>query len=144
MSLPPGSAVGGAAGWTSTLSRKVTILLRFRFDGEDQGWSTGRPEMRPESEPESRVLSRGQQVELLRLVHDGLGRLMACGQLKVSQRTLKRTLEQSVQFRRALENVEAMRAENLYTILYTSALRGDTQAARYLLARHDRQRVEQD
>jgi hypothetical protein len=122
----------------------VTLLLRFHFDGEDQGWSTGRPKTGPGSETESSVLSRRQQVDLLRLVHDGLGRLMACAQLKISQRALKRTLEQSVHFRRALENVEAMRAENLYTILYTSALRGDINAARFLLARHDRERIERD
>jgi hypothetical protein len=120
----------------------VAILLRFRFDGEDQGWSTGRPSMGPESESESPVLLRRQQVELLRLVHDGLGRLMACGQLKISQRALERTLKHSAHFRRALENVEAMRAESLFTILYAAALRGDTQAARFLLARHDRERIE--
>jgi hypothetical protein len=85
------------------------------------------------------VLSRHQQVEFLRLVHDGLGRMMACAQLKVSDRALKRTLEQSPSFRRALENVEQVRAENLYAILYTAALEGDTQAARFLLARHDRE-----
>jgi hypothetical protein len=33
-----------------------------------------------------------------------------------------------------------MRAENLFAILYAAALRGDSQAARFLLARHDRQR----
>jgi hypothetical protein len=124
------------------LTREVTILLRFRFDGEDQGWSTGRPQMGPQSESESALLSRRQQVELLRLVHDGLGRLMACSQLKISQRALSQTLEHSTQFRRALENVEQLRAENLYAILYTAALRGDTQAARFLLARHDRERAE--
>jgi hypothetical protein len=94
--------------------------------------------MGPGHQSESSLLSRRQQIELLRLVHDGLGRLMACAQLKVHHRVLARTIEHSAQFRRALENVEAMRAENLYTILYNSALRGDTQAARFLLARHDR------
>jgi hypothetical protein len=116
----------------------VTILLRFRFDGEDQGRSSGRPH--PESESEPRSLSRHQQVEFLKLVHDGLGRLMVCSQLKVSERALKRTLAQSPNFRRALEHVEQMRAETLFAILYAAALGGDTQAARFLLARHDRQR----
>jgi hypothetical protein len=124
----------------------VTILLRFRFDSEDQGWSTGRPHSRsrpepePEREPEADParLSRQEQIEFLRLVHDGLGRLMACSQLKVSERALKQTLARSPNFRRALEHVEQMRAENLYAILYDAALRGDTQAARFLLARHDR------
>jgi hypothetical protein len=115
-------------------------LVRFRFDGEDQGWSTGRPH--PEPEPESRsdsgAISRRQQVEFLRLVHDGLGRLMACSQMKVTERALKRTMAQSPSFRRALEHVETMRAENLFAILYAAALRGDTQSARFLLARHDR------
>jgi hypothetical protein len=84
------------------------------------------------------VLTRQQQVEFLRLVHDGLGRLMACSQLKVSDRALKRTLAQSAHFRRALDDIETIRAENLYTILYAAALRGDAQAARFLLTRHDR------
>jgi hypothetical protein len=115
----------------------VTILLRFRFDGEDQGWSTGRPHPESGREPEPARFSQHQQVEFLRLVHDGLGRLMACSQLKVSERALKRALAQSSNFRRALEHVEQMRAENLFSILYAAALRGDTQAARFLLARHD-------
>jgi hypothetical protein len=83
-------------------------------------------------------LSRAQQVEFLRLVHDGLGRLMVCSQLKVSERALRRTLARVPNFRRALEHVERMQAENLYAILYSAALRGDTQAARFLLARNDR------
>jgi hypothetical protein len=87
------------------------------------------------------VLTRQQQVDFLRLVHDGLGRLMACSQLKVSDRALKRTLVQSANFRRALDHIETIRAENLFAILYAAALRGDTQAARFLLARHDRTRT---
>ena len=86
-------------------------------------------------------MDRHQQVEFLRLVHDGLGRMMACAQLKLSERALKRSLAQSPSFRRALENVERVRAENLYAILYTAALEGDTQAARFLLTRHDREVV---
>ena len=96
----------------------------------------------PDPEREPAGLSRPQQVEFLRLVHDGLGRLMACSQMKLSERTLKRTLAQSPSFRRALEHVEQMRAENLFSILYAAALRGDTQAARFLLSRHDREKRE--
>jgi hypothetical protein len=98
--------------------------------------------MGPEPGSEHAVLSRRQQVELLRLVHDGLGRLMACSQLRISQRALERTLEHSAQFRRALDNVEQLRAENLFAILYAASLRGDTQSARFLLARHDRAKGE--
>lgn len=111
--------------------------MRFRFDGDDTGWQPYPPHM--DSRPEPRVIDRHQQVELLRLVHDGLGRIMACAQLKVSERALKRTLAQSLGFRRALERVEQVRAENLYAILYSAAIQGDTQAARFLLARHDRE-----
>jgi hypothetical protein len=64
---------------------------------------------------------------------------MACAQLKVSEHDLKRTLARSATFRRALENVEQLRAENLFTMLYAAALKGDTHAARFLLARHDRE-----
>lgn len=118
-------------------------MLRFRFDGEDQGWSTGRPHQDPgtgrDPERDASRFTRHQQVEFLKLVHDGLGRLMVCSQLKVSERALNRVLAQSPNFRRALEHVERMRAENLFAILYTAALKGDTQAARFLLARHDRE-----
>jgi hypothetical protein len=91
----------------------------------------------PELEPAG--ISRHQQIEFLRLVHDGLGRLMACAQLKISEQGLKRTLARSTHFRRALENVERLRAENLFAMLYAAALKGDTQSARFLLARHDRE-----
>ncbi len=119
----------------------MTILLRFRFDGEDQGWTIRRSHLGPdpELELEPAGLSRQEQVDFLRLVHDGLGRLMACSQLKVSDQALKRSLARSSSFRRALENVEQLRAENLYSLLYAAALKGDTQAARFLLARHDRE-----
>jgi hypothetical protein len=121
------------------LPRKVTILLRFRFDGEDQGWTIRRSHIGPDPELEPAGLSQQQQIEFLRLVHDGLGRLMACAQLKVSDNALKRALARSSSFRRALENVEQLRAENLYSLLYAAALKGDTHAARFLLARHDRE-----
>jgi hypothetical protein len=137
---PPVDATRRGAVRPSAFPRKVTILLRFRFDGEDQGWSSGRSHSGPGPEPDPAVLSREQQVEFLRLVHDGLGRLMACSQLKISERLLRRTLAKSSNFRRALEHVEQMRAENLFALLYAAALRGDTQAARFLLSRHDRER----
>jgi hypothetical protein len=89
-------------------------------------------------------LSRHQQLEFLKLVHDGLGRLMVCSQLRICERALKRTLTQSPSFRRALVHVEQMRAENLFSMLYAAALRGDTQAARFLLSRHDRESGRQD
>jgi hypothetical protein len=122
----------------------VTILLRFRFDSEDQCWSTGRSHIGPDPELEPAGLSRRQQIELIRLVHDGLGRLMACAQLKVSENALKRTLTRSLNFRRALVNVERMRAENLFAMLYAAALKGDTHAACFLLARHDREVEDRD
>ena len=105
-------------------SRKVTILLRFRFDGEDAGGTAGRPHMGagPDRERGSAGLTRPQQVEFLRLVHDGLGRLMACSQMKLNERNLRRALAQSPSFRRALEHVEQMRSENLFSILYAAAL----------------------
>jgi hypothetical protein len=122
------------------------ILLRFRFDGGDHGWSSERSPLGPGPDPELEPsgLSRQKQIEFLRLVHDGLGRLMACAQLKVSEPALKRTLARSSHFRHALENVEQLRAENLFTMLYAAALKGDTHAARFLLARHDRERKEQE
>ncbi len=114
-------------------------MLRFRFDGAEHGWSTGRSNIGPDPELEPAGLSRHQQIAFLRLVHDGLGQMMACAQLKVSERALKRTLARSPSFRRALDNVAQLRAENLVALLYSAALKGDTQAARFLLARHDRE-----
>jgi hypothetical protein len=43
-----------------------------------------------------------------------------------------------------LVQVEKLRAENLFSILYAAALRGDTRAARFLLARYDRQQSDRD
>jgi hypothetical protein len=141
--LPRNAVDFGRVGCELPHSReRLMILLRFRFDSEDQSWSTGGSRMGPESRPPE--LTRPQQVEFLRLVHDGLGRLMACAQLKIGERSLKRALAQSPSFRHALEQVEAMRAENLFSILYAAALRGDTRAARYLLTRHDRERTGRD
>ena len=42
-------------------------------------------------------------------------------------------------FRHAIEQIEQVRAERLYSLLYDAALHGDTRAAQFLLARHDRQ-----
>ncbi len=111
--------------------------MRFRFDDDDQAWQPHPFHM--DSRPELQEIDRHQQIEFLRLVHAGLGRMLACAQLKVSERALKRTLAQSPSFRRALEYIEQVRAENLYAILYSAALQGDTQAARFLLARYDRE-----
>ena len=116
------------------------MRFRFRGNGEGEGdelnWTQRTP--REDSSPAPRVMSRHQQIEFLRLVHDGLGRMMACGQLKVSERALRRSLARNVSFRIALEHVEQVQAENLHAILYAAALKGDTHAARFLLARHDR------
>ncbi len=44
----------------------------------------------------------------------------------------------SAGFRRAIDQIEEVRAERLYAVLYEAALNGDTKAAQFLLARHDR------
>ena len=127
----------------ASLPRKVTILLRFRFDGEDQGWSLGRRHSGPDPEQDSReesaseyesgspsgsdseparpresarqLISRRQQVEFLQLVHDGLGRMMACSQMKISERApppdpgLLDTLPAGPGARRANEGRESFR-----------------------------------
>lgn len=109
--------------------------MRFRIDGQDGG--IGQPDHKsPESTPD--LLDRGQCVEFLKLVHDGLGRTMACAQIGVGIKNLKHTLAKRPSFRGALEQVEQVRADNLFSVLYEAALRGDTRAAQFLLARHDR------
>jgi hypothetical protein len=109
--------------------------VRFRLDGHDGEIGQPNPPQPTASAP---LLDRRESVEFLKLVHDGLGRTMACTQLGIGLKSLRRTLAKRPGFRRALEQVEQVRADNLYSVLYEAALRGDTRAARFLLARHDR------
>ncbi len=109
--------------------------MRFRLDGHDGGISQP---SQPEPKTHALLLDRRQCVDFLQLVHDGLGRTMACTQLGVGIKSLKRTLAKRPNFRQAVEQIEQVRADNLYSMLYEAALRGDTRAARFLLARHDR------
>jgi hypothetical protein len=107
--------------------------VRFRIDGYDGPPS---PHDQPHSKAPAALLDRDQCVEILKLVHDGLGRTMACIQLGLSVRSMERTISLRPSFRRALAQVEQVRADNLYSVLYAAALDGDTQAAKFLLARH--------
>jgi len=109
--------------------------VRFDFDGNDED---GRPGPL-EPTPEPSALDHRQRVEFLRLVHDGLGRTMACAQLGIGMLDLKRTMARSPSFRKAVKHVEQVRADNLFTGLYVAALKGDTKAAMFLLSRQDRE-----
>jgi hypothetical protein len=109
--------------------------LRFRLDGEGNSWVPNPPHLRPERE----TLTHEQRVEFLKLLHDGLGWTMACAQLGLNFREVKRAMTTTAGFRRAIEQIEQVRAERLYSLLYDAALHGDTRAAQFLLARHDRQ-----
>jgi hypothetical protein len=109
--------------------------LRFRLDGEGSSWVPNPPHLRPEGE----ALTHQQRVEFLKLLHEGLGWTMACAQLGLNLREVRRALTTSAGFRRAAEQIEQVRAERLYSVLYDAALHGDTKAAQFLLARHDRQ-----
>jgi hypothetical protein len=108
--------------------------VRFHFDGNDHD---GRADPL-EPTPEPRTLDHEQRVEFLRLLHDGLGRTMACAQLGITMAELKRTMARSASFRKAVKHVERVRVDNLFTGLYVAALRGDTRAAMFLLSRQDR------
>ncbi len=55
-------------------------MVRFRVDGFDGGMDQYDGSDR---EPSAPILDRDQCVEFLRLIHDGLGRTMACTQLGV-------------------------------------------------------------
>ena len=110
--------------------------MRFRFDSSESVWPPG--SCRRTSEPEPGALDRHQCIEFLKLVHEGMGRTMACGQLKIDVAALRRTLARRSSFRHALEQVEQIHADNLFSVLYAAALQGDMPAARFLLARHDR------
>jgi hypothetical protein len=91
--------------------------------------------------PERReTLNQQQRVEFLRLLHDGAGRTMACARLGITLRELRRAIASSAGFRRAVAQIEQVRVERLFTVLYEAALNGDTKAAQFLLARHDRLR----
>jgi hypothetical protein len=107
--------------------------VRFRFN--DQCDNTDEPDEPRQTAP---LFDRRQCIEFLKLVHDGLGRAMACTQLGLSVRSLNSTLARRANFRRALEQVEQVRADNLFAVLYAAALDGDTRAAQYLLERHSR------
>lgn len=109
-------------------------MVRFPHNGDD---SDSRPDpFGPLSGPSA--LDHDQRVEFLRLLHDGLGRTMACAQLGIARTSLKRTMARSASFRKAVAHVEQVRADNLYTSLYVAALRGDTRAAMFLISRQDR------
>lgn len=128
---PSGS--GGGRGVSTVVQE--TLPVRFRIDGQDGG--VGQPDYTtPDATPA--LLDRRQCLEFLKLVHDGLGRTMACAQIGVCMKNLKHTLAKRPSFRGALEQVEQVRADNLFSVLYEAALRGDTRAAQFLLTRHDR------
>ena len=60
--------------------------MRFRLDGHDGDLS------QPKPRNSVRLLDQEQCVEFLKLVHEGLGRTMACCQLGFTTPTLNRTL----------------------------------------------------
>jgi hypothetical protein len=89
--------------------------------------------------PEQETLTHEQRVEFLKLLHDGMGLTMACARLGIGVHDMKRALASSAGFRRAVEQIEQVRAERMFALLYDAALNGDMKAAQFLLARHDRQ-----
>lgn len=109
--------------------------MRFRLDGEGDTRLPNSPHVRPERRE---TLNQQQRVEFLRLLHDGAGWTMACARLGITLRELRRALGSSASFRRAVTQIEQVRVERLFTVLYEAALNGDTKAAQFLLARHDR------
>jgi hypothetical protein len=108
--------------------------LRFRLDGEGNSRLPNTPHLRPVPEP----LTHQQRVDFLRLLNDGLGWTTACAKLGIGLRDLKEAFAASAGFRRAVEQIEQVRAERLFAVLYEAALNGDMKAAQFLLARHDR------
>jgi hypothetical protein len=88
--------------------------------------------------PVQEALTHSQRVEFLKMLNEGLGWTMACAKLGIGFRDLKSAFAASAGFRRAVEQIEEVRAERLYTVLYEAALNGDMKAAQFLLARHDR------
>ncbi len=109
--------------------------MRFRIDGDDQP----RPSGPPHGRSGAGLLDDRQRIEFLRLLHDGLGRVTACARIGIGLGALGDAMAESPSFRRAVEQVERVRAEKLYSTLYDAAMHGDTRAALFLLARHDRE-----
>ncbi|WP_406700433.1 hypothetical protein V5E97_16630 [Singulisphaera sp. Ch08] len=103
-------------------------------EGDDMEWRPG--PLRPL--PDSGGINHEQRVEFLRLLKDGLGRTMAASQLGICSTTLKRTMVKCPSFRKAVEHVEQIRVDNLFTGLYVAALKGNTRAAMFLLSREKR------
>src|SRR5262245_52343150 len=114
------------------LSGRLTV--RFHLNGDD---SDSRPDA-DEPTPGPTSLDHERRVEVLRLLHDGLGRTMACAQLGIEKTDLLRTMARSASFRKAVKHVEQVRADNLFTGLYVAALGGNTRAAMFLISRQDR------
>lgn len=109
--------------------------MRFRLDGDGDSWHSSPPHARPVPP----ILTHEQRVEFLKLLHDGLGVTMACAKLGIGVRDMKRLIATTPSFRRAVEQIEVVRAERMFALLYEAALNGDMKAAQFLLARHDRQ-----
>lgn len=109
--------------------------MRFRLDDEGNTWLPKVPHTRPVRE----TLTHKQRVEFLKLLHDGLGYTMACARLGIGVREMKQAIADSAGFRHAVKQIELVRAERMFALLYDAALNGDMKAAQFLLARHDRQ-----
>ncbi|WP_074315393.1 hypothetical protein [Singulisphaera sp. GP187] len=112
--------------------------MRFRLDDEGNTWLPKLSHAKPDRE----TLTHKQRVEFLKLLHDGLGCTMACARLGIGVREMKQAIAASAGFRRAVRQIELVRAERMFALLYDAALNGDMKAAQFLLARHDR-KVEQ-
>ena len=112
--------------------------MRFRIDGIDKTWHANSPHLELNPEPTPEGLDPQQRLEFLRLLSDGVGHVMACARLGIGVRSLRHTLAECPSFHQAVERIEQVRAEKLYAVLFRAALNGDTRAALFLLARHDR------
>jgi hypothetical protein len=106
-----------------------SAIVEFYFDSDDLRRNSDRPGARP------LALDQRQRVEFLRLLRGGMGRATACLHFGIDVDELNRVLARSAAFREAVEHVEQVRAENLFSGLYVAALNGDAQAARFLLGR---------
>ena len=105
--------------------------MRFRIDGRQNDGRSG-------SRPGATILDARQREAFLKLLLEGVGRISACAQLGIGVPSLQLTLRDHPSFRVAVATVERLIAEQLRASLYQSALDGDTEAAIYLLDRHDR------
>ncbi len=112
------------------------VTLRSDLDDEHAMASPKVPQARPVRESFDLHKQRSSFSNCCTMVW--VGRWPA-RRLGIGVREMKRAIAANAGFRHAVKQIEEVRAERMFALLYDAALNGDMKAAQFLLARHDRQ-----